>query len=390
LGFVPVDSIVVVGIGASGRVAPIVRVDRDDCLISEVAQSIATAAAGHLARARATSVVLVSFRLDGPLDCAALDALRPLIGVHIEVADAWVVANGRFRAPECPDWGCCPDGGRAVPAAPVGMPPYGSARGGSFSDGSVNGRHANGGHAYGGHAYGGAASGGLATVGPYGSAQPRAPRTPGDRRKSARAALRRAWRARATAQLGPKGAGRHAADGPPEPRDPSRSAALASWRRERLDDWRDSLSRAAAGILPGDAETGKLAAGLMDIVVRDAAVISMVPGRGEVANALCTDPATPGVREALSVMIAAEDAMRPLDEEVSALVTLAEHVASLCDEGVAPALTLAGLALWWSGDDSTAAYAIACALAAQPGYRLAELVACALDAHMPPGWIAAA
>ena len=29
-------------------------------------------------------------------------------------------------------------------------------------------------------------------------------------------------------------------------------------------------------------------------------------------------------------------------------------------------------------------------LAAQPGYRLAELVACALEAHMPPGWIAAA
>lgn len=178
--------------------------------------------------------------------------------------------------------------------------------------------------------------------------------------------------------------------GSPDPREPERRAALARWRLEKLDGWREALSHAAAGILPSDAETGKLAAGLSDIVVRDAAVISMVPGRGAVANALCEDPATPGVREALSVMIAAEAAVRPREADVLALVALAEHVASLCDEGAAPALTLAGLALWWSGDDSTAEHAIACALAAGPGYRLAELVACALEAHMPPGWIAAA
>ena len=169
-----------------------------------------------------------------------------------------------------------------------------------------------------------------------------------------------------------------------------RQAAVTRWRREKLDGWRIALSEVASGRLPSDADTGKLAAGLCDVVVRDAAVISMVPGRSEVADSLCRDPSTPGVRESLAVMIAAEDAIRPQAADVSALVALAEHVASLCDEGVAPALTLAGLALWWSGDDSTADHAIACALAAQPGYRLAELIACALEAHMPPGWIAAA
>ena len=65
LGFVPLDSIVVVGIGASGRVAPVVRLDRNDLLIAELVQSVASAVVGHLARARATSVVLVSFRNDG-------------------------------------------------------------------------------------------------------------------------------------------------------------------------------------------------------------------------------------------------------------------------------------------------------------------------------------
>ena len=295
---------------------------------------------------------------------AALDALRSLLGGHIEVADAWVVANGRFRAPECPDPGCCPDGGKPVPAAPIGMPSYGRSNGG-FSNA------------------------GFSLGGPQGLRETRAHRALGDRRKSARAAFKRAWRARATAQQA-RGAGREMTGGAVDPREPECRAALAHWRLDKLNGWRDARAQATAGILPSDAETGKLAAGLSDIVVRDAAVISMVPGRRDVANALCEDPATPGVREALSVMIAAEDAVQPREADVLALVALAEHVASLCDEAIAPALTLAGLALWWSGDDSTADYIIACALAAQPGYRLAELVACALDAHMPPGWIAAA
>ncbi len=357
LGFVPLDSVVVVGIGASGRVAPVVRLDRSDCLIPELAQSVATAVAGHLARARATTVVLVSFRQSGsPLMCTALDALRTLLGGHVEIADAWVVANNRFRAPECPDRGCCPDGGRSVPPAPVGMPSYRSFK-----------------------------------VVTHGSREPSAPLAAGDRRKRARAAFQRATRARATAQLahqgagtgeGPSGAGGLRVSGGPE--------AVARWRLAKLDGWRNALAHAATGELPSDAEAGKLAAGLCDIVVRDAAVISMIPGREGVGNALCADPATAGVREALSVMIAAENSVRPRQEDIRALVVLAEHVASLSDEGAAPALTLAGLALWWSGDDSMARHVIACALAARPGYRLAELVACALEAHMPPGWIAAA
>ncbi|NTV40204.1 MAG: DUF4192 family protein, partial [Demequinaceae bacterium] len=330
---------------------------RDEAITPELAQSVAAAVAGHLARGRASTAVLVSYRRRGAsLECPALDALRPLIASHVEVADAWVVAGGRFRAPECPDRACCPDGGRAVPAAPHGMPAYGSSR----------------------------------VVG-HGAGHHRVAAGAGDRRKRARAAFKRALRARVTAQHGPRGATTDGAQGGPLPRGESeRRTALANWRRERLDGWRAALSDAAQGTLPGDAETGKLAAGLCDVVVRDAAVISMVPGRSDVADALCGDPSAPGVREALSAMIAADAAVRPRAADVVALVALAEHVASLCDEGAAPALTLAGLALWWSGDDSTADHAITCALAAQPGYRLAQLVECALQAHMPPGWIAAA
>lgn len=333
LGFVPLESIVVVGVGGSGRVAPVIRVDRADCLIPELAQSVATAVVGHLARAGAANAILVSFgRSGGPLRCSALDALRPMIDEFIEIADAWVVVDGRFRAPECPDRGCCPDAGRAVPAPPARIPAYASRS---------HLEHVRG---------------------------ARTAQATADRRKRARAAFQRARRAR----------------------DNARRAGLAQWRRVKLDAWRSALEDALEGVLPTDAEAGKIAAGLCDIVVRDAAVISMVPGRQDVANALCEDAAAQGVREALSVMIAAKDAVQPRAEQVVALVSLAEHVASLCDEGAAPALTLAGLALWWAGDDSGADHAISCALAHEPGYRLAELVACALQAHMPPGWIAAA
>ncbi len=357
LGFVPIESVVIVGLGASGRVAPVVRLDRGDCLIPELAQSVATAVVGHLARARSTGVVLVSFRHGGsPLTCSALDALRPLLGGHVEVVDAWVVAGNRFRAPECPDPGCCPDGGRAVPSAPEGLPPYRPALG--FT---------------------------------HGSRDTRGPMATGVRRKRARASFQRARNARARAHLLSDGGVEdgHSAKSTGSSRS-ANVAPLTQWRLDKLEEWRTALGRAATGMMPSDAATGRLAAGLCDIVVRDAAVIAMVPGREKVAKALCGDPTTNGVREALAVMIAAEHSERPADADVYALVALAEHVASLSDDGAAPALTLAGLALWWSGEHSMADHVIARALACEPGYRLAELVACALDAHMPPGWIAAA
>lgn len=170
----------------------------------------------------------------------------------------------------------------------------------------------------------------------------------------------------------------------------ARADAAIRWRAARLEAWRRAVGAAIGGVLPSDPDTGKLAAGLWDLAVRDAAVVDMVPGRLEVAEALCADPGAPGVREALSVMINQHDGKRPDPATVRGIVTLADHIAWVCGDRAAPALTLAGLALWWSGDDMAAEAAIATALSQHPGYRLAELVASALEAHMPPGWLAVA
>jgi len=350
LGFTPVDSLVVIGVSSTGRVAPLIRIDRGDCMVPELADQVSSSVAGHLARARAASVVLLSFRSKGSrLDCGALDAMRTRLESHVEVTDWWVTANGRFRTPECPDPRCCPDGGRPVPQA---------AHGGA---GDENRR--------------------------YSSPAPHLPirdSAPAGRRKAANAAFGRAWRAHEKAEReGKEGAVAHGLD--PRWTDPREQ-----WRARQLEVWRDALARACDGELPADAQTGRLAAGLCDVVVRDAVVIDMIPGRGAVAEALCVDPGARGVREALSAMITEENAVRADPTTVAAIGVMADHIVWLCDVHSAPVVTLAGLAQWWSGDDASAAISIANALMTQPGYRLAELVACALDAHLPPGWLAAA
>ncbi|HZL80879.1 MAG TPA: DUF4192 family protein, partial [Demequina sp.] len=75
---------------------------------------------------------------------------------------------------------------------------------------------------------------------------------------------------------------------------------------------------------------------------------------------------------------------------LDALERLVAHVTWLCPRDMAPAMTVLGLARWWHGDESGAAHAVALALGDDPRYRLAELIKCAIDAHMPPGWLTAA
>jgi hypothetical protein len=327
LGFTPADSVVVVGLTSSGTMRPVLRVDAADFAITDGAQAVSRSAAAHLARAGARRAILVGFggEVTASGDCAVVTARQTLAEHHIEVVDAWSVARGRYRSPECVDPRCCPDGGRVVPHPPEVVARAFAAR-------------------------------------PHGG--PGLAKGPTDRRRKAQRAHDRSWTGR--------------------PRD------LVRWRRQRLAAWRTALENTANGNLPSDAEAGKLAAGLRDVAVRDAIVIDLVPGEGSVAESLCVDPSAPGVREALSAMLLPASAIAPHVGMLDALERLATHIAWLCPHDVAPAMTVLGLARWWHGDESGAAHAIAMALAASPRYRLAELIQCAIDAHMPPGWLTAA
>lgn len=337
LGFEPRACVVLAGLTGDGTLSPVATVDHRDCLRPDPGGALARAIATQFALEGASRVVLVSYADGAPAgECAAMSAVaavRDGLTDMIQVVDVWVVSRRRFRSPDCPDLDCCPDEGRELPEPPA-----------------------------------------------------RVARAVEDARRA---------RARGSESRARPSARRLAAVGAAYARCAARAGLASgtereSWRRERLDDWRAALALGAAGRLPSDACVARLAAGLADVVVRDAAVIDMVPGQAAVAEALCGNPAAPGVREALSAIIGAETAVAPDPGSLRALVRVADHVAWLApDEGV-PALTLAGLALWWQGDSVAAAYAVGAALAADPTYRLAELVACALEAQMAPGWLAAA
>lgn len=321
LGFTPVDSVVVVGLTASGTMRPVVRADARDFATAEGARALSRVVGAQLSRGGASRAIVVGFGGEQSTVAAARQALA----AHTDVVDAWAVADGRYRSPECVDPQCCPDVGRVVPAPPEVVARAFATR-------------------------------------PHGS--PDLAKGPPDRRRKARRAHDRSWA--------------------------SRSKDIVRWREQRLQAWRFSVGEAAQGRLPSDAEMGKLAAGLRDVAVRDAIVIDLVPGKGSVAESLCVDSSVPGVREALAVMLVPASAIAPRAGLVDALERLASHVTWLCPHDIAPVMTVVALARWWQGDESGAAHAVGLALGDDPHYRLAELIQCAIDAHMPPGWLVAA
>ena len=335
LGFMPRDSVVVVGLTDAGVMAPLARVDRADCLRPDVAQDLAASIAAAFCAADAHQALIVGFHAGGVgSGCVASGILRDVLATHLEVLEAWEVSRGRYRAIDCENPDCCPRTGRPVPPPPTAV-----AR--AMEERAM--RNVGGGGRTG---------------------RKRRPRAPQRRMADVMHSREACWR--------------------------ERGDDLASWRRSRLDEWRECLAMVAAARVPADATVGALSAGLRDVVVRDAIVVDMVPGQATLANLLCRDPGANGVRQALSAIIGAENPVAPDRRDLAALVRLADRVVWLdSDEGV-PALTLAGLALWWAGDSVAASQAIDTALVLDPRYRLAELVACALEAHMPPGWLAVA
>lgn len=323
LGYAPRDSVVVVGIGRRGEVSPVVRADVDVCESPSDLESLATKLAGLLLRAGAAHAVVAVFDRDPDVATRVLSAVREQLAGRCDVADGWVVVDGRYWAPECADTSCCPTGGRRLPPPPArGLRRYARA--------------------------------------PHAGA-PAAPAAPAQSRKRARAAMRRA--------------AAHAVRGHPD-----------VWRLAMLGEWRTAVAAAARGELPSDAASGRLIGALSDVAVRDAVVVDLVPGEGDVAEALCEGSETDGVREALSRMIGTERPQVPPMETLAAVISLTEHLAWVLPEASAPSHTVAGLCRWWRGDDEAAAAAVIAALQSSPGYRLAELLACALDMGMRAGW----
>ncbi len=324
LGAVPHESLVIVGIGTRGELSPVARVDLDACAHADAARAVARECTGHLARAGAHSLVIIAFS-EREHSPQALNYLRDGLRGAFDVSDTWVVTAGRYRSPDCDDLACCPRLGRALPPAPPNpMTRYGS------TGASQSGSHR------------------------------LAPTVPRQVRKPAREAFRREINAQ--------------------------RAVSSGWRQHMLNMWRAAHILMKRGNMPRASHIGRLAAGLRDTAVRDAIVINLVPGEHEVANRLCDADET-GVREALARMIGIDDPLHPPQEDLEAAIALAEHIAWVCPEVLGAAYAIIAIARWWTGDLEAAEAAVTASLDAEPGYRLAELIAAALEVNMPPGWL---
>ena len=349
LGFRPRDSAVAVSLRRPrGEVGLVVRVDLPHLADLQDGPLLARTLVAHLGRDAARRGLLVLYTdrdprgEDGPAHRAARH-LREAAAEPLGDVPVWVVTPDGYLALDCTD-DCCPPGGRPLldlDSTQVGatLVLAGSAVADSRDD--------------------------IARI---------RPQSADARRSTAR--VRRRWEARLQeAQL-------------------TGDDALARWRSDSLVAWRAAVALVAEGRpSAGGAPWGRVEAGLADRRVRDAVLVALVPGTGDLPERCVLEPQTsPGIDAALGAAMAMiidprQGVMPP--EAASAVheAVLEAVVARGRAGGQAPALTLLALLAWWRGDGARARVLLDRALDAEPGYRLAELIDDALRAAIPPGWV---
>jgi hypothetical protein len=360
LGFRPQRSAVVVSLrGSRRRVGLVARVDLTDLRDEDDGRQLARELVSHVAADGGRSAVLVLYT-DAPSARAgredddvweAARTVQEAAAPFLDGVDAWVVTGSGYFALECVDRHCCPADGRplddlAATVTSAHMVLAGASVASTRDD--------------------------LARV-------PRAPEP--DRRRANAAANR--WRAR-----------RRAA---------TTAESVHVWRREGLATWRAAQDAVGRGDRPDAPVLGRLEAALEDTVVRDAVLMTLVPGAGDLAEMLVdatAEPATAGggtgargvvdarVGTAIAAIVDPGVGVRPDAHVTTAASTVLEAVVGHGRRrGQASALTLLALLTWWCGGGPRAGALLDRALGCDPGYRLALLVARALAAGMPPGWV---
>jgi hypothetical protein len=331
LGFIPVESIVVVGIRTGGELGAVMRVDRADCLVDDVLGPMARSLEAQLARDGAVSVVLVSYTdADVRVSCDAADALRAYVEPAVARIDAWAVTQGRYFAPGCADAACCPAAGTVVPQCLIL---------GASAPSRV--WRATGSHERSRSAWGSAP----------------APA----RRRCSRAADR--WLSR-------------------------RAANPESWRRESFERWRRVLTSGGVNALDlVGADLGKLIAGLSDVRVRDAVIVALIPGAIDVVPDVLDGVTSPRVASALDSVLDPRHGMPCGSPEAAAMKDALSQCVTHCRrKEAAPILTLHALVEWWTGEMEAALSLTTAAMESQPDYRLAGLVRATIVSGILPGW----
>lgn len=351
LGFRPQDSAVAVSLRSPrGRVGLVVRVDLSHLADTQEGPGLARRLVAYLGRDDASRCVLVLYTEDDPRDRSgaayrAAAHFRDTAEPALDDVPVWVVSSTGYLSLGCED-DCCPPGGRPLidlDSTQVGaeLVLAGSAVADSRAD--------------------------IARIRP----------APAERRRTVARARRRWERHREDALVGG-------------------SADIASWRLSSVTAWRDVVARVSAEGGPGTRMPwGRLEAGLDDRLVRDAILVTLVPGTGDLAErSVSADPADDpadvdrALGAAMARIIDPACAVPPPQPATSVHEAALEGVVAHGRAGEqAPALTLLALLSWWRGDGARARVLLDGALDAAPDYRLTRLLDDALDAAIPPGWV---
>ena len=177
---------------------------------------------------------------------------------------------------------------------------------------------------------------------------------------------------------------------------PDAEGGSGGWRARSLAEWRGAVRAAqrdasAPGTVRGrPTRYGRIGEALEDKRVRDAVLVTLVPGTGDVAEIFCASDGrerTEDVGFVVRVIVDPEVAIAPDAALLEPARAVLRQVVAHRDNGSAPALTLLGLTAWWTGHGAEAAVWIDRALEVDPFHSLARLVREALDAGLPPGWV---
>ncbi|WP_407343832.1 DUF4192 domain-containing protein [Pengzhenrongella phosphoraccumulans] len=374
LGFRPQESAVAVSLRAPrGRVGLIARVDLTD--LADVVQGpqLARGLVSHLVADGGRRAVLViyteldpRFAVDlesagagGELDPGersapgnaafvrvAAEQFREAAEPFLPEVAVWVVARSGYLSLDCVDPGCCPPGGRPLrdldgTAVGAHMVLAGSMVADSRDE--------------------------LARIEPAGARA---------RRNAVRVAERARARREAALVVG--------------------DWALHRWRADGMAAWREAVERSRTGG-PGapPALLGRIEAALIDVRVRDAVLLALVPGTGDLPErTLVGSPGRPvgeiahSTSDALDAIMDVRRGIAPDEELARAGVEVLEAVvAHTRTADQAAALTLLALIAWWQADGARAGVLLGRALDGDPDHRLALLLTEALARGLSPGWI---
>lgn len=440
LGFEPVESAVVVSLtGPRQRVGLVARVDLADLRLRRPGDpdgpdGAATARwlADHVVADGADRAVVVLYTatdVTAPSGAArrAADLLRARLDRRLPGTEVWLVTPTGFRALDCADPMCCPVQGRPLSAlqgtrvaahmvlegrtvagtreerytlraAPEAARTQARRAAARWTDTYrrllSRTRFPNGGGTVGGPvagaAFGLGSAGNTAGTPAGGTASSTASSTA---RGAARPAA--ASPAGGSARSASQSAGRGIAARAEQVAQAER--ALADWGAESLGLWRAAV-RATARATPGErvplspVDLGKIGAALADTPVRDAVLLSLVPGTAETALRTARRAADGDTdRSTGAVMAQIVDPQRgiPPDEDITrpARAVLEAVVRHVPRNRRAPAYLLLALVAWWHGDGGLAAERVSDALGVDPDYRLALLLRSAIVGGVPPGWV---